>query len=178
MLSGRAFLALLPPLALAACGTSSRLDPGPAAVIECAPYARQLSGLQLYGDAAAWWDQAAGRYQRSSTPRPGSVLVFRATRRLPWGHVSVVAGLRSEREILVDQANWVHSHIGRHDPVVDVSRDNDWTAVRVWWAPAGQLGATVYPTYGFVGPGPASDASSSITPEPRSECIADAQPSD
>jgi hypothetical protein len=35
---------------------------------------------------------------------------------------------------------------------VDVSADNDWTEVRVWWAPSGQLGTTVYPTYGFVGP--------------------------
>ena len=156
-------LALAGVLGLAGCGGS--VAPGPVTVIECVPYARRLSGIQLHGDAASWWEAAAGRYARSQVPAPGAVLVFRATRRLPSGHVSVVAALGSPREILVDQANWVHSRIGHNDPVVDVSARNDWTAVRVWWAPAGQLGATVYPTYGFVQPGPA-----------REEPVADASP--
>lgn len=126
-----------------------------AASVECAPYAREVSGIQLYGDAASWWDGAAGRYQRTAEPSPGAVLVFRRSARLPSGHVSVVAGLRSPREITVTQANWVHGRIARSEPVVDVSPGNDWSAVRVWWEPAGQLGTTVYPTFGFVGPGPA-----------------------
>ncbi len=124
--------------------------------VECAPYAREVSGLQLYGDAASWWDKAAGRYQRSAEPSPGAVLVFRRSGRLPSGHVSVVAGLTSRREILVTQANWVHGRVARSEPVVDVSPGNDWSAVRVWWEPAGQLGTTAYPTFGFIAPAPAS----------------------
>ena len=131
--------------------TLSRSD-----TIECAPYARQVSGIQLSGDAADWWDAAAGRYQRSPQPSPGSVLVFRRSARLPHGHVSVVTALRSPREIAVTQANWVHGRIAHAEPVVDVSPANDWTAVRVWWEPAGQLGTTIYPAFGFVAPEPDS----------------------
>ena len=145
---------LLLGLALAGCGSSPRLASGGGSneAIECAPYARQASGIQLYGDAAAWWDEAAGRYARSDQPQPGAVLVFRRSGRLPYGHVSVVKGVSSGREIIVTQANWVHHRIARAEPVVDVSPGNDWSAVRVWWAPSGQLGTTVYPTFGFVGP--------------------------
>ena len=116
------------------------------------PYARERSGLPLYGNAAQWWQEAAGRFRRSHQPAPGAVLVFRATSRLPDGHVSTVVRLRSAREIVVDHANWVHGHLGHADPVVDVSPGNDWTAVRVWWAPSGRLGATTYAAYGFVLP--------------------------
>jgi len=35
-------------------------------------------------------------------------------------------------------------------PVIDVSTLNDWSEVRVWWPPSGQMGITPYPTYGFV----------------------------
>lgn len=146
---------LLPALAvvgltLSACGT------GRQSAIECAPYARAVSGLQLFGDAASWWDAAEGRYPRGPTPTPGSVLVFRRSPRLPDGHVSVVASVVAPREIEVTQANWVHGRIAAHEPVIDVSASNDWSAVRVWWEPAGQLGSSVYATYGFIGV-PASD---------------------
>jgi surface antigen len=111
-----------------------------------------VSGIQLYGDAASWWESAAGRYERSSEPSAGAVLVFRRTGRLPSGHVSVVSRLRSAREIIVTQANWVHGRIARSEPVVDVSAGNDWTSVRVWWEPSRALGTTVYPTFGFIAP--------------------------
>ena len=145
-------------LALAACGSQRGPALGASSDMECAPYARQVSGIALYGDAASWWDEAAGRYPRSGQPAPGAVLVFRRSGRLPYGHVSVVADLDSPREIRVTQANWVHHHIARSEPVLDVSPSNDWSAVRVWWAPSGQLGTTVYPTFGFVGPAGARDA--------------------
>jgi surface antigen len=140
---------------LAGCGGAPRLDAeagGTSAAIECVPYARQASGIQLYGDAAAWWDEAAGRYPRTGQPQPGAVLVFRRSARLPHGHVSVVTRVDGARDITVTQANWVHHRIAAAEPVVDVSAANDWTAVRVWWAPAHSLGVTVYPAYGFVGP--------------------------
>lgn len=147
----RIVIILLAPGLLAACAGQSGLE---ATSVECAPYARQVSGIQLYGSAGSWWDQAAGRYGRSSSPEPGAVLVFRPSARLPYGHVSVVAQVRSPRSILVTQANWVHHRIARAEPVIDVSAANDWSAVRVWWAPAGQIGVTTYPTYGFVLPRP------------------------
>ena len=61
-----------------------------------------------------------------------------------------MARLRSEREITVTQANWVHGRIAHNEPVVDVSPGNDWTAVRVWWEPSNTLGTTVYPAFGFI----------------------------
>ncbi len=138
-------------LAVAGCG-GNRLPAGTAAAVECAPFARAESGVQLYGEAYTWWDGARGRYSRGSEPSPGAVLVFRRTGRLPSGHVSVVADVVGEQEIRVTQANWVHGRITRDDSVVDVSPGHDWTAVRVWWAPTRTLGATTYPTYGFIGP--------------------------
>ena len=145
---------LLLPAILAACGGSG---PKPDLVgterrsAECAPYARQLTGLALSGDAYQWWDEADGQYPRSHTPSVGAALVFRRCDRLPSGHVSVVAKWLSRREILVDQANWWHGHISRHDLVRDISPHNDWTLVRVWWRPTDSLGVTPFQTYGFVG---------------------------
>lgn len=147
---------------LSACGSGPRrlVSSGASAALECAPYARQLSGIQLYGEAYSWWEQAAGRYDRGSAPRPGSVLVFRRSARLGSGHVSVVQRVVSDREITVAQANWVPRRVTRDELVVDVSPGNDWSAVRVWWAPTLTLGLTAYPTYGFVGPAPAEGSGS------------------
>lgn len=150
-------LAVLAVLAvLSACGSGPRrlVSSGTSAALECVPYARQVSGLQLHGEAYSWWEQAAGRYARGSVPRPGSVLVFRRSARLGSGHVSVVQRVVSDRKITVTQANWVPGHVARDEPVVDVSPGNDWSAVRVWWAPSSALGLTEYPAYGFIGPAP------------------------
>lgn len=151
---GREWVVLAAVL-LAGCGSSPRLaasGPGTSSSLECAPFARQVSGIQLYGDAYSWWDQADGRYERVSDPADGGVLVFRRSGRLPSGHVSVVARRVSDREIQVTQANWVHHRITRDEPVLDVSPGNDWSRVRVWWAPSHALGTMVYPTYGFILP--------------------------
>jgi surface antigen len=156
-------LCLAASAALSACaaspsGRSNHAGSWHSDSVECAPYARQVSGIQLSGDAADWWDSAAGRYQRSTQPSPGAVLVFRRTARLPHGHVSVVTSLRTPREIIVTQANWVHGHIARDEPVVDVSPANDWSAVRVWWEPQHLLGTTTYPAFGFIAPRPDTGA--------------------
>jgi len=137
-------LPLVLPWALAACGG------GP----QCAPYARQVTGLPLYGPAAGWWRQSDGRFVHASRPAPGAVLVFRATRRLPDGHVSVVRRVLGPREILVEQANWEPGRIDHASPVLDVSPGNDWSQVRVWWRPAHSIGQTLYPSYGFILPVP------------------------
>jgi surface antigen len=76
-------------------------------MLECAPFARALSGVDLRGPAADWWQNAAGRYARSSRPAVGAVLAFRRTSRLRDGHAAVVSRVMSERTILVTQANWV-----------------------------------------------------------------------
>ena len=146
----RPLLALMLACLVTACGSTR--GSGTASSLECAPYARQLTGLQLYGDAADWWNQADGRYAKGDAPVAGGVLVFRRSGRLPHGHVAVVRRQVSAREITVDQANWVHRRITAGESVVDVSDANDWSRVRVWWDPVGSLGVTAYPTYGFIAP--------------------------
>lgn len=144
--------------ALAACGTGASSGRGYTGYVggrvtaECAPFARALSGVRLYGAAADWWREAQGRYVRTSQPVPGSVLVLRRSSRLPDGHVAVVSRVLSRREILVMQANWVHHRVTEDQPVVDISPDNDWTLVRLWWPPAGAIGINDYPAFGFIRP--------------------------
>ncbi len=150
---------LLALLALQACGSA----PAPAFTasapagphypgISCAPFARELSGIALYGDAASWWDQASGQYRRDSQPVLGAALVFRREQRLPAGHVSVVSRLLGPRQIQVTQANWVPGELDEDQLVVDVSERNDWSLVRVWYPPVNQLGAHSYAAFGFVHP--------------------------
>jgi surface antigen len=156
----RAALALAILLVLAACGSSRAPAPPtgyePAEPVSCVPYARARSGLALQGDAWQWWEQAAGRYRRDRSPRPGSVLVVARTSRLPQGHVSVVRRIVSAREIRVDHANWAsgaaRGRIARDQPVVDVSRANDWSLVRIWHPQTGALGITSFPARGFIHP--------------------------
>ncbi len=50
------------------------------------------------------------------------------------------------------QANWVPHRVTQDMPVMDVSPANDWSAVRVWWPPSGQMGSRHYPTWGFILP--------------------------
>lgn len=138
---------------LAGCATREPPPAGTAVAgvpMQCVPFARAVSGVQLQGDAADWWPQAEGRYRRTRTPAVGSVLVFRRTPRLPHGHVAVVSGVLGERRILLTHANWVRHQISEDVPAIDVSPANDWSLVRVWWPPANRLGATEYAAAGFV----------------------------
>ncbi len=126
------------------------VDGGP---LQCVPYARNASGVQIFGDANTWWTQAAGRYPRSNVPAPGSVLVMRGYRDPTRGHVAVVTAIVSPREIRVDQANWFNGgEISLAVPVIDVSPNNDWTEVRVWYIPTNSWGARVYQADGFIHP--------------------------
>ncbi|GAA5266353.1 hypothetical protein ACOSOMT5_P2780 [Acidiphilium sp. MT5] len=114
----------------------------------CVPYARDVSHIDLSGDAFLWWAEAAGRYARGQRPQDGAVLNFRSSARIRLGHVAVVEKVVNSREILVDQANWVPDQVSRDVPVIDVSPDNNWTMVRVSIG-GGRFGAP-YPTYGFI----------------------------
>jgi surface antigen len=117
--------------------------------MSCVPFARADSGIDLSGDAYAWWDHAAGVYARGDVPLPGSVLAFRANVRMRLGHVAVVSRVINRREVEVDQANWGNGgRITRGVRVIDVSEENDWTDVRVA-LDDGRFGS-VYPTYGFI----------------------------
>lgn len=146
---------LLAGPALAGCGGSGERPfaaVGTPTDLTCVPYAENVTGIVLPGDAYAWWREAAGRYFRAHRPEPGAVLVFRPTAAMPLGHVAVVTAVLSSREILVEHANWVPWRITRNQPVVDVSAGNDWSRVRVWYPPIGRFGTTAYPVYGFVLP--------------------------
>lgn len=119
--------------------------------VQCVPYARRLSGLSLRGDAWTWWHGAKGQYKRSSTPSVGAVIVLDRSDRLRHGHIAVVTKVINSREILVEHANWLNKgRIHKEQPVLDVSRKNDWSAVRVWYTPGDQMGARTYPVAGFV----------------------------
>ncbi len=125
---------------------------GTATELTCVPYARATSGIELSGDAYQWWDEAAGRYPRSSRPQAGAVLVFKPHGSMRAGHLAVVTSLDSARQIEVTQSNWLPHRIETDQPVIDVSADNDWTQVRVWFEPVHGMGRTVYPTHGFILP--------------------------
>ena len=75
--------------------------------LQCVPYAREVSHIELTGNAYLWWAEAAGRYGRGATPEVGAVLNFRGIGRMPLGHVAVVTDVIDSRAVLVTQANWV-----------------------------------------------------------------------
>jgi surface antigen len=134
--------------------------PAPQAFMQCVPYARQVSGIEIFGDAWSWWQGAAGRYERGARPLPGAVLVMKRDARLAHGHVSVVTAIVAAREIRVTHANWGYAgkprgQVDRDVSIIDVSPNNDWSEVKVW--NGGSYGR-VYPSYGFIYPGSAGQA--------------------
>ena len=125
------------------------------AYLQCVPYAREVSGVRIFGDAHTWWDQAAARYQRGRQPRVGAVLAFRPHRNMRLGHVAAVSQVLDSRTVLLDHANWSpingrRGQIERNVKAIDVSPANDWSEVRVWYAPLQALGKTRWPVHGFI----------------------------
>lgn len=134
------------------------LVPAPAAAqfYQCVAYAREATGVPIRGNADTWWGQAAGRYERGTSPRPGAVMAFRASRAMPMGHVAVVAEIVSEREVLLDHANWSRrGMVERGVRARDVSAAGDWSEVRVWYAGQHDLGMRTNSVAGFIYPGSA-----------------------
>ena len=101
-------------------------------VIQCVAYAKSASEVVLRGNARDWWHNAAGVYERGLAPKSGSVLNFRATRRMPLGHVAVVRDVVDSRTIVIDQSHW--------------------SAVRVALNSNSHNYGSIYPTYGFIYP--------------------------
>ncbi len=125
----------------------------PSQPLQCVPYARRISGIEIRGDAWTWWQSAAGRYTRRHRPMAGSVLVLGRSRQLRGGHIAVVEAVLDDRVILVSHANWLNrGRIHENTPVVDVSRENDWSLVRIWYTPGRSLGGRHYPAKGFIYP--------------------------
>jgi surface antigen len=115
-------------------------------------YAREIGEVALRGDAWTWWDQAEGLYERSHRPRAGATMVFRKRGR-SLGHLAVVTRVVGDRIIVADHANWLNRReIHRATPIIDVSPNNGWSAVQVWYTPGGQWGTSTYPVYGFIHP--------------------------
>ena len=118
----------------------------------CVEYARIRSGFNIVGDAKLWWQHAASNiYDRVSRPVEEAVMVFSGSKRLRRGHVAVVTSIVGPRQIIVDQANWQnHGEIDHATPVLDVSKNNDWSLVRVWDIPSGNFGSRSYAISGFI----------------------------
>ena len=145
------FKAFTARLALVVSCALSLAAPAAAQFRQCAPYAREVSGIQIRGNANTWWSQAAGHYDRGHTPKVGAVLAFQASHRMRVGHVAMVSKVVSDHEVLLTHANW--SRPGRIETdvrAVDVSANGDWSMVKVWYAPQGDLGTSAYATNGFI----------------------------
>jgi len=118
---------------------------------QCVTFARMYSGIQLFGNAATWWNQALGKYSRGNAPKEGAVLVFKAIGSMRAGHVATVSEVISDRIVKVTHANWSsRGQVERDVEVVDTSAKNDWSSVRVWFKNLHDLGQREYPAYGFI----------------------------
>ncbi|MFN3456318.1 MAG: CHAP domain-containing protein [Novosphingobium sp.] len=132
-------------------------DESPLPYLQCVPYAREVSGIQIHGDALTWWNQAEGRYARGHRPKVGAVMSFAPYGRMELGHVAAVSRVIDSRTVLLRHANWSpidgrRGQIEDNVRAVDVSEANDWSEVRVWYAPIGNLGTTAWPVNGFIYP--------------------------
>jgi surface antigen len=163
--------AVAPPSAFARLPDSA-FEPAPSLNaagprLQCVPFAREASGVSIYGDASTWWAQAAGRYERARAPEEGAVIVMRGFNNPNRGHVAVVREVVSERMILVDHANWLNrGEITRSVPVRDVSAAGDWSQVQVWHVPGGHWGARTYAVRGFIADRPADAQSAQAASAP------------
>jgi surface antigen len=122
---------------------------------QCVPFARLMSGIQIFGDAYTWWKQALGKYDVGFQPKAGAVLCFKPTERMRLGHVAVVSQVLTDRIVQITHANWSpiegsRGKIEKDVTLVDVSGAGDWSQVKVWYDPNRDLGGSTYETYGFI----------------------------
>lgn len=133
--------------------------------LQCVPFARNESGVEIYGNANTWWRQAAGRYETAQAPEERAVMVLEGYNTTARGHVAVVTEVVSSRMVIVDHANWLNAgEITRDVPVRDVSEAGDWSEVQVWNIPTRQWGVRRYNVQGFI--------LNALTPEAQAEADA------
>ncbi len=119
--------------------------------LQCVPFARRESGVQIFGNANTWWQQARDRYETTAEPEEGSVMVLRGYATANRGHVAVVREIVSPRLIIVDHSNWLNGgEITRDVPIRDVSEAGDWSQVQVWHVPGRHWGGRTYQVQGFI----------------------------
>lgn len=136
----------------------------PAKPLQCVPYARSESGIDIRGNANRWWQLAAGKYQRSRRPEEGSVFVMKGYQTARRGHVAVVKQIVDSRTIVVDHANWGNDgRIYLQAPIRDLSPKNDWSQVQVWFTPGQQWGRRIYKAKGFILPTTAVASATGLT---------------
>ncbi len=134
----------------AAYEPTARITNG-AARLQCVPFARRESGVEIHGDANTWWDQAKARYTRRQAPEERAVMVLYGYSDPSRGHVAVVRETVSPRLIIVDHANWLNAgEITRDVPIRDVSAAGDWSQVQVWNVQTRQWGGRAYNVQGFI----------------------------
>ena len=119
--------------------------------LQCVPFARRESGVDIRGDAHTWWEQASALYARTEAPEEKAVMVLRGYADPNRGHVAVVREIVSKRLVIVDHANWLNAgEISRDVPVRDVSEAGDWGQVQVWNVQTRQWGGRTYNVQGFI----------------------------
>ena len=166
-LARRLSLVSVTAVLLTACGTSFK-DPGPISYyssganprvngsgppLQCVPFARDNSGVRIFGDANTWWAQAKSKFETQDMPVKGAVIVIRGFNSDARAHVAVVRKILDDRQLTVDHANWGNrGEIQLDTPVMDVSSSNDWSKVRVWNTESGHFGGRVYEVKGFIVP--------------------------
>jgi hypothetical protein len=154
----------LPSLTPAVPGNVLPRIVSPEKPLQCVPYARSESGIEIRGNANRWWQLAAGKYQRSRRPEEGSVFVMKGYQTARRGHVAVVKQIVDSRTIVVDHANWGNDgRIYLQAPVRDLSPKNDWSQVQVWFTPGQQWGRRVYKAKGFILPTTAVASATGLT---------------
>jgi hypothetical protein len=118
---------------------------------QCVTYARAVSAIEIRGNAHTWWAQAAGKYERNRTPAVGAVMAMPGHGKMRLGHVAMVSKIVSDREIVLNHANWSRrGGVESAARAIDVSEAGDWSRVRVWYQ--GDMGLTSYPVSGFIHP--------------------------
>jgi surface antigen len=129
----------------------------PSKPLQCVPYARARTGVNIFGDAYTWWDRSSGKYEHREKPQKNAVMMLTGYAGPNRAHLAVVSSIVSSREIRIDHANWFNDGaVYRDDPVRDVSPDNDWTMVRVYNIRSQSWGTRTYLVRGFIGPDAAS----------------------
>ena len=163
-------------MALAIATIPAAADAQSSTFWQCVTFARMYSGIQLFGNAATWWNQALGKYSRGNAPKEGAVLVFKAIGSMRAGHVATVSQVISDRIVKVTHANWSsRGQVERDVEVMDTSARNDWSSVRVWFKNLHDLGQREYPAYGFIYGGKAPKGATSAAADTDAKPVIDAK---